>query len=1166
MSIPRALLGALIVVAGACPVQALEPEDLAERWRWRLFGREEGLPSGSITAIGLDRDDFLYAGTDRAVYRYNGFTWSVLESSSPLDGGAVAKIVESGGDVYVATASAVWFARSGGELTRVLRGGRLLLAAAPLGGVYAIDAERREHWQLERGVASRVDEATPLPEGALLDYVVDDRRLHWLATREGLFRRDLRARLRWQEDPDAASGMRGRDALRLFLPQSFRPTVRAPAGVPGAPSPGRSEIWCLFGESRGAPKAAVGSVLARRGEKGWKAVEIDPSRPVVESLLVDATDTWVAATSDGRLFLSSTGGEGPWMVCARLGAGSVALSGGLVDAQGHLWFRGGSTGVVRFDGLSRRWERFTRGLGLPSNNVLSLAEAADGSIWAGTERGVLHVPFLLSGKRTDRAAGQSESAASAEPAGEPEVHLRVGATELLRVSGLAIDHTGKTWVSSETFPGVFFYHEGSWNRYEPRERSDSSEPSIATSPIRRIVSDRGGDLWFLSPAPSPNSEGDARLAPGHRLWRYSSSVYTPSTFRALTVPYGPVNDLVQAQDKGYWLATNQGLVRTADLQSDFRVWTESDGLRSRQVWAIAESADGSVWILYDPSAASGVSRLRGDRVESFDQSSGLPSPNAWSVVATIAPEGAMVWLGTDRGIARFDGECWYAHPLASLDPQESHIWPLVPGREGGEGESILAGTFGQGIFRFRRDDRRRPRITALNGSRTEDGVFGFTWDGRDFKNETSPSELLYRSRIDDGPWSAFSSTRTRSAQGLAPGDHVFHVEMRDRDGNSNREKVSLPFRVPSAGVLGSNWTGPFFLGAGLALLATLVVVLLLTRWPRRGGRLAGEREALDRFPGAALVLDGEGRVREIAGRSTQDLGLDGALLRELVGRPAALLSLFGTPAASAGLARLLHGDELRLDDVPLQAGGPRRARVRGVPLGGPAPAGALVFVEETTAVAVQALEREQSRRLESLRALADRVLEALALRGESAADARLVRVAARLERFASPTCGPSESVDLVPLVERLRQSLLAGRERDSNVAIDVRAQTGLWPLDVRRDEIAEALDEILRNAVEAVAGAGRVQINARNRRIDGGAAALSPGPYVELEVRDSGPGIPSELRERLFEPFVTSKPRAMGLGLAAAYGAIKSHGGAIRVESAAGEGTTVVILLPARPH
>ena len=90
----------------------------------------------------------------------------------------------------------------------------------------------------------------------------------------------------------------------------------------------------------------------------------------------------------------------------------------------------------------------------------------------------------------------------------------------------------------------------------------------------------------------------------------------------------------------------------------------------------------------------------------------------------------------------------------------------------------------------------------------------------------------------------------------------------------------------------------------------------------------------------------------------------------------------------------------------------------------------------------------------------------------------------------------------------------------------------------------------------------------RNRRVDAGdPAELNPGPYVEVEVSDTGPGIGPQEAARAFDPFFSTKPRdrARGLGLSIAYGIARRHRGDIRIVSTPGSGTTVTVLLPADP-
>ena len=71
--------------------------------------------------------------------------------------------------------------------------------------------------------------------------------------------------------------------------------------------------------------------------------------------------------------------------------------------------------------------------------------------------------------------------------------------------------------------------------------------------------------------------------------------------------------------------------------------------------------------------------------------------------------------------------------------------------------------------------------------------------------------------------------------------------------------------------------------------------------------------------------------------------------------------------------------------------------------------------------------------------------------------------------------------------------------------------------------------------------------------------------HLLVEVRDSGPGMPKSVRERLFEPFQSTKPGGTGLGLHVVGRRVRELGGTIACESSAGAGTTFVVRLPCVP-
>jgi signal transduction histidine kinase len=110
----------------------------------------------------------------------------------------------------------------------------------------------------------------------------------------------------------------------------------------------------------------------------------------------------------------------------------------------------------------------------------------------------------------------------------------------------------------------------------------------------------------------------------------------------------------------------------------------------------------------------------------------------------------------------------------------------------------------------------------------------------------------------------------------------------------------------------------------------------------------------------------------------------------------------------------------------------------------------------------------------------------------------------------------------------------------------------------------QTLYNLVTNAVEASPQGGVVALAAELAGDKGGA------DFVEITVRDQGAGIPPEFRDRIFEPFFTSKDddstkRGLGLGLSVVKGIVESVGGRIEFESTPGQGTVFRVFLPHGP-
>ena len=118
------------------------------------------------------------------------------------------------------------------------------------------------------------------------------------------------------------------------------------------------------------------------------------------------------------------------------------------------------------------------------------------------------------------------------------------------------------------------------------------------------------------------------------------------------------------------------------------------------------------------------------------------------------------------------------------------------------------------------------------------------------------------------------------------------------------------------------------------------------------------------------------------------------------------------------------------------------------------------------------------------------------------------------------------------------------------------------------DLIKQVIMNMLINAQQAIEGKGSITI--QTRRYTGKSSpkpGVEPEPTVEIAIIDTGCGIPEPNLQRIFDPFFTSKEvgKGTGLGLSVSFGIIRAHGGAIKVESVVGDGTTFRIQLPIQP-
>lgn len=192
----------------------------------------------------------------------------------------------------------------------------------------------------------------------------------------------------------------------------------------------------------------------------------------------------------------------------------------------------------------------------------------------------------------------------------------------------------------------------------------------------------------------------------------------------------------------------------------------------------------------------------------------------------------------------------------------------------------------------------------------------------------------------------------------------------------------------------------------------------------------------------------------------------------------------------------------------------------------------------------------------------------LFLKEIQAAGFRAREVVRQLLKFSRRTPAERKPISIAPLItETLR---LMRASIPTRIEIKSRIPVPHETISADPTQIRQVLVHLCNNAFQAMeAKGGRLEITVENVTLNAATVGarfpdLEPGRYVELTVKDSGHGIAPEMLDHIFDPYFSTRDigKSSGMGLAVAQGIVKSHDGAITVESAPGEGSVFRVYLP----
>jgi signal transduction histidine kinase len=190
--------------------------------------------------------------------------------------------------------------------------------------------------------------------------------------------------------------------------------------------------------------------------------------------------------------------------------------------------------------------------------------------------------------------------------------------------------------------------------------------------------------------------------------------------------------------------------------------------------------------------------------------------------------------------------------------------------------------------------------------------------------------------------------------------------------------------------------------------------------------------------------------------------------------------------------------------------------------------------------------------LENLKASLPDV-DGLPLQAVRVLDSEIDRLDSVVKRFLDFTHPPEMRQEETSLKRILEESVALERPQldKGGIKLDLRLAADVPDVLVDKALLQQALLNLLVNAVEAMPEGGQLVVSLRRH-----------GEMAEIEIRDTGRGIPVEHRQRIFQLFFTTRPGGSGIGLASTFRTVQLHNGSIEFESEVGRGTTFRISLP----
>ncbi len=887
---------------------------------------------------------------------------------------------------------------------------------------------------------------------------------------------------------------------------------------------------------------------------GGRLVQIQDDSLKQRNIFALATDTngciWVG-TSQGLVCYDSQGHP------RQIPSFSQEVRALLVDRHGTLWVGTSGKGLARYQHGS--FSYLTRADGLVGDNVSSIFEDAEGSLWIGSQNGLSQLTdlkFPIYSVKEGFVEGSAHSV-SASIRGGLWVTTGSGATYF---NGTTASNIGAGLVLANPYVKLGFEA-----RNGDMYLVDGNKNIDVVSPDGKLSKRYHSGTW--ASAFAEDDEGIvASLGSPQQLMRLKGGETHPYQFKDGNTPeFYWVNQMSVSRDNAIWVASKNGIFRIKD--GSFQQWSSTEGLGSKKVQWVFEDQDGSIWA----GLATGIARLKNGIITNINAVDGLPDERIYAI---IPDNFGYFWISSERGIMRaarqnlndfadgkisrvqcelfdglesikfndrtdqecsgcktLDGRIWFPNPQGTvmINPRTYFTNPICPPVS--IREILVDGT---NLL-----DRSHP---VINGRA---GRIEFLFSALSY---ISPRSMKIRYQLEgwETDWVDAGPGRTAVYNKLQPGKYAFHVQAANADGVWNTAGDTVELELPP----------PFYETAwfvGLCAIAAVLSVFGAFRWQgrRMDSRQRKLREERDRL---------EARVSE---RTHELAGANSSLRAEIDKRDQLHRQLMDA-SRRAGMAEVatgvLHNVGNVLNSVNTSAG-VLSEHLRSSRVGGVTRVSDMLEEHKQDLGSFFSEAERGTRLIEYLKMLSTHLTEDQSLVLRELHDLtrnidHIKEIVAMQQNYAK-AAGVVEKLAVPALVEdalRIHAGALARH------TVRVAKQFEDVPeIEVDKHKVIQILINLVSNAKYALD-------NAPGEKLLTVGISRRGDDRVRIFVRDNGMGIAPENLTRIFAHGFTTRKTGHGFGLHSGALAANEMGGALTVESEGpGKGATFILELPLRP-